>query len=64
LKLMSLVCGEYTMLPLRSCARSISTFSCCSPSLITSTALVAVRIAAESRFHVNNNSQLARSTRN
>ena len=55
--------GEYSILPLRSRARSISTFSCCVPSVIASTACVAVLMAADSRFHVSMRSAPECSTR-
>src|ERR1022692_530100 len=51
------------MLPLRSCGRSISTFSCWSPSEMESTAWVAVRMAVASRFQVSRISPAVRSTR-
>src|ERR1019366_9216078 len=62
-KTMSELEGEYTMLPLRSWARSISTFSCCAPSEIASTARVALLMALDSRFHVSMSSPPECSTR-
>src|ERR1019366_2250537 len=63
LKLMSLPEGEYMMLPMANCARSICTFSCCAPSVMSSTALLALRMESESRFQVSSSSPRARSTR-
>ena len=51
------------MLPLRSRARSISTFSCCAPSEIDSTARVALLMALDSRFQVSMSSPPECSTR-
>src|SRR4051794_12035870 len=51
------------MLPFLSWARSMSTFSCCGPSEIESTAWLAALITSESRFHVRTMSAPLRSTR-
>ena len=55
--------GEYSILPLCRRFRSISTFSCCAPSEIDSTARVAPLMMLDSRFHVSMSSAPACSTR-
>src|ERR1019366_4344858 len=61
---MSVPEGEYMILPLANPARSMSTFSFWSPSVMESTALLPFLMISASGFQVRINSPLARSTRN